>query len=285
MSTTSPAALPSAAPSLTELADSRFIQIQGVEQAFKTPKGRFVALRDIDLTVAKGEFVALIGHSGCGKSTLLNLIAGLTRPTQGALLCANREIAGPGPDRAMVFQNHSLLPWLTCFENIYLGVERVFGRTEKKPQLQQRTDDALALVGLTHATHKRPGEISGGMKQRVGIARALAMEPKVLLMDEPFGALDALTRAKLQDELLAIVQKTRSTVVMVTHDVDEAVLLSDKIVMMTNGPAATIGEVLSVNLPRPRNRVELAEDRHYVMYRKAVIDFLYTRQGHVEKAA
>ena len=285
MSTTSPAALPSAAPSLTELADSRFIQIQGVEQAFKTPKGRFVALRDIDLTVAKGEFVALIGHSGCGQSTLLNLIAGLTRPTQGALLCANREIAGPGPDRAMVFQNHSLLPWLTCFENIYLGVERVFGGTEKKPQLKQRTDDALALVGLTHATHKRPGEISGGMKQRVGIARALAMEPKVLLMDEPFGALDALTRAKLQDELLAIVQKTRSTVVMVTHDVDEAVLLSDKIVMMTNGPAATIGEVLSVNLPRPRNRVELAEDRHYVMYRKAVIDFLYTRQGHVEKAA
>ena len=265
--------------------DSQYIQIQGVEQAFKTAQGRFVALRDIDLTVAKGEFVSLIGHSGCGKSTLLNLIAGLTRPTQGALLCANREIAGPGPDRAMVFQNHSLLPWLTCFENIYLGVERVFGGTEKKPQLKQRTDDALALVGLTHATHKRPGEISGGMKQRVGIARALAMEPKVLLMDEPFGALDALTRAKLQDELLAIVQKTRSTVVMVTHDVDEAVLLSDKIVMMTNGPAATIGEVLSVNLPRPRNRVELAEDRHYVMYRKAVIDFLYTRQGHVEKAA
>ena len=267
------------------MSDAKYIQIEGVEQAFKTPKGRFVALQGINLTVAKGEFVALIGHSGCGKSTLLNLIAGLTKPTEGVLLCANREIAGPGPDRAMVFQNHSLLPWLTCFENIYLGVERVFGGTEKKTQLKQRTDDALALVGLAHATHKRPGEISGGMKQRVGIARALAMEPKVLLMDEPFGALDALTRAKLQDELLAIVQKTRSTVVMVTHDVDEAVLLSDKIVMMTNGPAATIGEVLSVNLPRPRNRVELAEDRHYVMYRKAVIDFLYTRQGHVEKAA
>ena len=285
MSTTSTTALASAAPSLTELADSRFIQIQGVEQAFKTPKGRFVALRDIDLTVAKGEFVALIGHSGCGKSTLLNLIAGLTRPTQGALLCANREIAGPGPERAVVFQNHSLLPWLTCFENIHLGVERVFGATETKAQLKARTDAALALVGLTPATHKRPGEISGGMKQRVGIARALAMEPKVLLMDEPFGALDALTRAKLQDELLSIVQKTQSTVVMVTHDVDEAVLLSDKIVMMTNGPSATIGEVLSVDLPRPRNRVELAEDVNYVHYRKAVIDFLYTRQGHVEKAA
>ena len=264
---------------------TKFIEISNVEQTFKTAKGPFQALRDIHLNVAKGEFVALIGHSGCGKSTLLNLIAGLTRPTHGTLLCANREIAGPGPERAVVFQNHSLLPWLTCFENIHLGVERVFGATETKAQLKARTDAALALVGLTPATHKRPGEISGGMKQRVGIARALAMEPKVLLMDEPFGALDALTRAKLQDELLSIVQKTQSTVVMVTHDVDEAVLLSDKIVMMTNGPAATIGEVLSVNLPRPRNRVELAEDRHYVMYRKAVIDFLYTRQGHVEKAA
>ena len=263
----------------------KFIEIQNVEQTFKTAKGSFPALRDINLTVAKGEFITLIGHSGCGKSTLLNLIAGLTRPTKGTLICANREIAGPGPERAVVFQNHSLLPWLTCFENIHLGVERVFGATETKAQLKARTDAALALVGLTPATHKRPGEISGGMKQRVGIARALAMEPKVLLMDEPFGALDALTRARLQDELLAIVQKTESTVVMVTHDVDEAVLLSDKIVMLTNGPAATIGEVLSVNLPRPRNRVELAEDRHYVQYRKAVIDFLYTRQGHVEKAA
>ncbi len=270
---------------MNDINEKRYIDIQDVEQAFKTPKGVFLALRDINLRVAKGEFVALIGHSGCGKSTLLNLIAGLTKPTAGALLCANREIAGPGPDRAMVFQNHSLLPWLTCYENIYLGVERVFGPKENRKQLKERTDAALALVGLTPATHKRPGEISGGMKQRVGIARALAMEPNVLLMDEPFGALDALTRAKLQDELLAIVQKTRSTVVMVTHDVDEAVLLSDKIVMMTNGPAATIGEVLSVNLERPRSRVELAEDRHYVQYRKAVIDFLYTRQAHVEKAA
>ena len=271
----------SAHPSMS----TKFIEIHGVEQTFKTAKGLFPALRDIHLTIAKGEFVALIGHSGCGKSTLLNLIAGLTTPTNGALLCANKEIKGPGPERAVVFQNHSLLPWLTCFDNIYLAVERVFGAKESKAQLKARTDAALALVGLTHAGQKRPGEISGGMKQRVGIARALSMEPQVLLMDEPFGALDALTRAKLQDELLAIVQKTRSTVVMVTHDVDEAVLLSDKIVMMTNGPAATIGEVLSVNLPRPRNRVELAEDRHYVMYRKAVIDFLYTRQGHVEKAA
>ena len=265
--------------------NTKYIDIQGVEQTFKTKKGNFPALRDIHLTVAKGEFVALIGHSGCGKSTLLNLIAGLTTPTSGVLLCADKEIAGPGPERAVVFQNHSLLPWLTCFENIYLAVERVFGATESKAQLKQRTNDALALVGLTAAAQKRPGEVSGGMKQRVGIARALSMEPKVLLMDEPFGALDALTRAKLQDELLEIVAKTHATVVMVTHDVDEAVLLSDKIVMMTNGPAATIGEVLSVELPRPRHRVALADDPQYQQYRKAVIDFLYTRQAHVEKAA
>ena len=265
--------------------NTKYIDIQGVEQTFKTRKGNFPALRDIHLTVAKGEFVALIGHSGCGKSTLLNLIAGLTTPTSGVLLCADKEIAGPGPERAVVFQNHSLLPWLTCFENIYLAVERVFGATESKAQLTQRTNDALALVGLTAAAQKRPGEVSGGMKQRVCIARALSMEPKVLLMDEPFGALDALTRAKLQDELLEIVAQTQATVVMVTHDVDEAVLLSDKIVMMTNGPAATIGEVLSVELPRPRHRVALADDPQYQQYRKAVIDFLYTRQAHVEKVA
>ncbi|MDQ0569297.1 nitrate/nitrite transport system ATP-binding protein [Variovorax paradoxus] len=265
--------------------DSKYIEIHDVEQRFKTAKGSFVALQGVNLNVAKGEFVTLIGHSGCGKSTLLNLIAGLTTPTQGVLLCANREIKGPGPERAVVFQNHSLLPWLTCFENVYLAVERVFAATEGKAQLRARTDAALAMVGLTPAAQKRPGEISGGMKQRVGIARALSMEPKVLLMDEPFGALDALTRAKLQDELLAIVQKTRSTVVMVTHDVDEAVLLSDRIVMLTNGPAATIGEVLKVDIARPRNRVELAEDPAYVHARKAVIDFLYTRQAHVEKVA
>ncbi|MDP2008449.1 MAG: ABC transporter ATP-binding protein [Rubrivivax sp.] len=264
---------------------TKYIEIQHVEQTFKTKKGPFCALQDINLTVAKGEFVALIGHSGCGKSTLLNLLAGLTMPTQGTLLCANREIAGPGPERAVVFQNHSLLPWLTCFENVYLAVERVFAATENKAQLKARTDAALAMVGLTAAAQKRPGEISGGMKQRVGIARALSMEPKVLLLDEPFGALDALTRAKLQDELLQIVATTHSTVVMVTHDVDEAVLLSDRIVMMTNGPSATIGEVLSVDLPRPRDRVALAESSQYLHYRKAVIDFLYTRQGHVEKAA
>jgi nitrate/nitrite transport system ATP-binding protein len=258
---------------------SHFIDIQNAEMVFHTKKGHFHALREINLGIDKGEFIALIGHSGCGKSTLLNLIAGLTMPTDGGLICDNREIAGPGPERAVVFQNHSLLPWLTCFQNVFLAVERVFGNKENKAQLQKRTLDALELVGMGHATQKRPTEISGGMKQRVGIARALAMEPKVLLMDEPFGALDALTRAHLQDELLKIVARTKSTVVMVTHDVDEAVLLSDRIVMMTNGPAATIGEILPVPLERPRNRVELADDPRYMHCRKAVLDFLYTRHG------
>jgi len=265
--------------------DRKFIEIQDAHMSFNTRNGVFQALRDINLTVAKGEFITLIGHSGCGKSTLLNLIAGLLKASGGALLCANREIAGPAPERAVVFQNHSLLPWLTCFENVYLAVERVFGASEGRAQLKERTAAALAMVSLSHAAQKRPNEISGGMKQRVGIARALSMEPKVLLMDEPFGALDALTRAHLQDELLKIVARTRSTVVMVTHDVDEAVLLSDRIVMMTNGPAATIGEILKVELARPRERVALAQDARYAQYRSAVLEFLYHRQAHPAKEA
>jgi nitrate/nitrite transport system ATP-binding protein len=265
--------------------NKKFIEIQGAQMVFNTRNGVFQALRDINLTVAKGEFITLIGHSGCGKSTLLNMIAGLLKASDGLLLCANREIAGPAPERAVVFQNHSLLPWLTCFENVHLAVERVFGAAEGKAQLKERTNAALAMVGLTHAAQKRPHEISGGMKQRVGIARALSMEPKVLLMDEPFGALDALTRAHLQDELLKIVVRTSSTVVMVTHDVDEAVLLSDRIVMMTNGPAATIGEILKVELERPRERVALAQDARYSQYRTAVLEFLYHRQAHPAKEA
>jgi nitrate/nitrite transport system ATP-binding protein len=258
----------------------KFVQIEQVGMSFDTKKGKFVALKDINLNIRQGEFLSLIGHSGCGKSTLLNLIAGLTLPSIGVLLCANREIAGPGPERAVVFQNHSLLPWLTCFENVYLAVERVFAANENKAQLKERTTKVLELVGLAHAMHKYPGEISGGMKQRVGIARALAMEPKVLLMDEPFGALDALTRARLQDELMKICETTKATTVMVTHDVDEAVLLSDRIVMMTNGPAATIGEILTVDLPRPRERLSLAGNADYMRYRSAVIDFLYAKQSH-----
>ncbi len=265
------------------------LKIENVGMTFATKRGPFVALRDIDLEVRRGEFVALIGHSGCGKSTLLNLVAGLTTPTQGILLLDDRELKGPGPDRGVVFQNHSLLPWLTCTENVYLAVERVFGGGESRARLKSRALAALELVGLSHAKDKLPGGISGGMKQRVGIARALAMEPKMLLMDEPFGALDALTRARLQDELMKIVQATGSTVMMVTHDVDEAVLLSDRIVMMTNGPAATIGEVLDVPLPpvreQPRQRLELSHDPDYLRSREAVLEFLYAKQSHVEKAA
>ena len=259
------------------------VQIEDVGQTFDTKQGAYVALRDIDLAIEAGEVISLIGHSGCGKSTLLNLIAGLAPPTSGVLLCDGREIAGPGPDRAVVFQNHSLLPWLTCFENVMLGVEQVFGRKESRPKLKARVDAALAMVHMDHASGKYPHEISGGMKQRIGIARAFAMEPKILLMDEPFGALDALTRAALQDELNGVMAKTGATVVMVTHDVDEAVLLSDRIVMMTNGPAATIGEIVKVELPRPRDRLELAQDTRFADYRAAVFEFLYRKQ--LKKAA
>ncbi len=254
----------------------KYLRIENIGMTFETRKGDFVALERIDLTVKKGDFVSLIGHSGCGKSTLLNLVAGLIRPTEGGILLAEREITGPGPDRGVVFQNHSLLPWLTCFDNVYLAVERVF--PEKKNLLKERTHKALAMVGLTSAEAKYPHEISGGMKQRVGIARALAIEPKVMLLDEPFGALDALTRANLQDELIRIVESTGATVLMVTHDVDEAVLLSDRIVMMTNGPAARIGGVLEVDLERPRDRLALAGSRPYMELRTTVMDFLYRKQ-------
>lgn len=259
----------------------KYVLLENVQMVFTTKKGKFTALRDINLAIKQGEFVSIIGHSGCGKSTLLNLIAGLTEASSGVLICAGREIAGPAPARAMVFQNHSLLPWLTCFGNVYLAVEQVFGKKENKASLKSRTSDALALVGLSHAQDKLPHEISGGMKQRVGIARALSMEPKILLLDEPLGALDALTRARLQDELMRIVAATASTAIMVTHDVDEAILLSDRIVMMTNGPAATIGQILGVDLPRPRARLELAEDVRYVRLRSAVLKFLYERENNV----
>jgi nitrate/nitrite transport system ATP-binding protein len=254
-----------------------YIQLDNVGMQFNTKRGPFIALREVDLHIQKGEFVSIIGHSGCGKSTVLNLVAGLLDATSGTLLCAGREIRGPGPDRAVVFQNHSLLPWLTCTGNVLLAVEQVFGDKESKAQMLERAHAALELVHLTHANDKFPHEISGGMKQRVGIARALAMEPKALLMDEPFGALDALTRAHLQDELMSICAATQSTVIMVTHDVDEAVLLSDRIVMMTNGPSATVGEILHVELPRPRERLQLADDAAYNHYRHEVLTFLYEK--------
>jgi nitrate/nitrite transport system ATP-binding protein len=266
---------------------NRYVQLENVHKTFDTKQGRFVALRDINLTLRQGEFVSIIGHSGCGKSTLLNLVAGLDEASGGVLLCAGREIDGPGPDRAVVFQNHSLLPWMSCFHNVYLAVERVFGEHEGKDQLRARTHAALDLVGLTHAAHKMPHEISGGMKQRVGIARAFSMQPKVLLLDEPLGALDALTRAHLQDELMRLVAANGCTALMVTHDVDEAVLLSDRIVMMTSGtqaggkhpPGATIGEILNVDLPRPRDRLALLQDARYLRLRSDVLRFLYEKEA------
>jgi len=253
----------------------KYLSVEAVGMSFAASE----ILTGIDLTIRKGEFVTLIGHSGCGKSTLLNLVAGLIKPTRGAILLSGKHVDGPGPDRGVVFQNHSLLPWLTCFQNVHLAVERVF-----KDRLRERTHAALALVGLTHAEHKYPHQISGGMKQRVGIARALAIEPKVLLLDEPFGALDALTRATLQDELMRIVGQTGATVLMVTHDVDEAVLLSDRVVMMSNGPSARIGEVLEVPLPRPRERLRLAHDPRFMDLRAAVLEFLYAKQAKLRAA-
>jgi len=256
-----------------------YLSIEGVGVIFAKGAARSEVLTGVDLKVEKGEFVSIIGHSGCGKSTLLNVVAGLVPVTTGAVILDKQEVNAPGPDRAVVFQNHSLLPWLSVRENVSLAVDKVFGRTKTAAERREWTLHNLELVKMTHALDKRPSEISGGMKQRVGIARALAMEPKVLLLDEPFGALDALTRAHLQDSVMEIHATLKNTVLMVTHDVDEAALLSDRIVMMTNGPRAAIGQVLEVALPRPRDRLAVAEDVTYIHARAAVIEFLYARRA------
>ena len=262
-----------------------FLLLDHVDKAFRRGNTTSVVLKDVNLAIKKGEFISVIGHSGCGKSTMLNLIAGLQQVTAGAVLLEDKEVRDPGPDRAVVFQNHSLLPWLTVYDNVKIAVDKVFGRARSRDERHDWTMHNLELVQMAHAKDKRPAEISGGMKQRVGIARALAMEPKVLLMDEPFGALDALTRAHLQDSVMEIHSRLGNTAIMITHDVDEAVLLSDRIVMMTNGPEATIGEVLDVKLPRPRMRLELVSDPVYIQAREAVLRFLYERHSFVEKAA
>jgi nitrate/nitrite transport system ATP-binding protein len=254
-----------------------YLKIDHVCKTFSRGASATEVLSDITVAIKQSEYVSIIGHSGCGKSTLLNIVAGLTKVTSGAVLLQEKEVNDPGPDRAVVFQNHSLLPWLTVYDNVRLAVDKVCSGAKSRTERNDWTMHNLELVQMAHARDKRPMEISGGMKQRVGIARALAMEPKVLLLDEPFGALDALTRAHLQDSVMAIHQKLKNTVLMITHDVDEAVLLSDRIVMMTNGPAATIGEVLEVKLPRPRKRLELVDDPTYIHARGAVLEFLYAR--------
>jgi nitrate/nitrite transport system ATP-binding protein len=260
-----------------------YLSLDHVGKSFQRGTAITEVLRDISLNVERGEYVSLIGHSGCGKSTLLNLVAGLTPVSSGTVLLEDKHVDAPGPDRAVVFQNHSLLPWLSVYDNIKLAVDKVWAK-ETASERKARIMEKLELVQMAHAKDKRPSEISGGMKQRVGIARALAMEPKVLLLDEPFGALDALTRAHLQDQVMQIHQTLKNTVVMITHDVDEAVLLSDRIVMLTNGPAATIGEIVNVNLPYPRKRLELVSQPEYIRCREAVLKFLYERHKFVEAA-
>jgi len=259
-----------------------FLEISDVSVRFKPTAPK--VLDTIRLPIERGEYVAIIGHSGCGKSTLLNVIAGLLPASEGGVLLDGTEVNEPGPDRAVVFQNHSLLPWLTCRENVRLAVDQVFGSSKTRAERATWVDENLSLVHMLPAADKRPAEISGGMKQRIGIARALAMQPKVLLLDEPFGALDALTRAHLQDQVMAIHARLRTTVIMITHDVDEAVLLSDRIVMMTNGPEATIGEVLDVSLPRPRDRLALVTDPRFLAARARVMEFLYARHTRPEAA-
>jgi nitrate/nitrite transport system ATP-binding protein len=261
-----------------------YLKLDRIDKVYRRGSASTEVLRDISLTIDKGEFVSIIGHSGCGKSTLMNIVAGLATATRGAVLLEDREVNSPGPDRAVVFQNHSLLPWLTVYDNVRLAVDKVFAGHKTRSERHAWTMHNLDLVQMGHARDKRPSEISGGMKQRVGIARALAMEPKVLLLDEPFGALDALTRAHLQDSVMQIHMKLGNTVIMITHDVDEAVLLSDRIVMMTNGPAAQIGDVLAVPLERPRKRLDVVSDPAYLHCREAVLRFLYDRHRYVEAA-
>ncbi|ODU62843.1 MAG: nitrate ABC transporter ATP-binding protein [Lautropia sp. SCN 66-9] len=262
--------------------NDRYLSISQVDMSFRRGGVTNPVLKGIDLHVRRGEFISLIGHSGCGKSTVLNIVAGLLRATSGGVILDGSEVKDPGPDRALVFQNHSLLPWLTVYENVAIAVDKTFRRTRSAAQRREWVLRNLDMVNMSHALHRLPSEISGGMKQRVGLARALAMEPKLLLLDEPFGALDALTRAHLQDEVMRIQAELRNTVLMITHDVDEAVLLSDRIVMMTNGPSATIGQILDIELPRPRDRLTLADDARANHYRHEVLSFLYEKQRKVE---
>ncbi|WP_426956643.1 ABC transporter ATP-binding protein [Muricoccus radiodurans] len=257
------------------MSNAPFLDISHLTIAF--PRSPLPVLNGVDLKIRRGEYVAVIGHSGCGKSTLLNVIAGLLKASAGGVVLEGKEVNQPGPDRAVVFQNHSLLPWLTCYENIRLAVDQTLSASLSKAERHAWTMENLELVRMSHAKDKRPNEISGGMKQRIGIARALAMKPKVLLLDEPFGALDALTRAHLQDQVMEIHARLGTTVMMITHDVDEAVLLSDRIVMLTNGPNAQVGEILDMDLPRPRDRLALAADPRFIAARAAVLEFLHHR--------
>jgi len=259
-----------------------YLELSDVGIEFPTDNGPFCALKGVNVKIDEGDFVSIIGHSGCGKSTVLNIIAGLYDATYGGVILEGKEVSGPGPDRAVVFQNHALMPWLSVYDNVALGVDQVFKGRKSKKEMQEWVEYNLELVQMGHAMHKLPSEISGGMKQRVGIARGLAMQPKVLLMDEPFGALDALTRAHLQDSVMEIQKNLNTTIILITHDVDEAVLMSNKIVMMSNGPAAKVGQLLTVDLPYPRERVALSKSDDFNKYRQEVLSFLYEKKGVVD---
>jgi bicarbonate transport system ATP-binding protein len=261
------------------MATTDFLVLDRASKVYPTPNGEYIVLDKVNLTVQKGEFICIIGHSGCGKSTLLNMVSGFSQPSSGTVTLNGKPIGKPGPDRMVVFQGYALLPWLTAYENIYLAVNSVnpdMAKNEKEDIVRSH----LAMVGLTEAADKLPGQISGGMKQRVAIARALSIRPEVLILDEPFGALDAITKEELQEELLKIWNQNRCTVLMITHDIDEALFLADKLVMMTNGPAANIGEVLTIPFSRPRDRSRMMEMPEYYQVRNYALDFLYNRYAH-----
>ena len=258
-----------------------FLRIENVSKIYPMPKGEYVVLKDVNLHIQEGEFICLIGHSGCGKSTLLNMVGGFSKPSIGEVTVNGKLITKPGPDRMVVFQGYALLPWLTVYENVMLAVDSVnpnMSKGEKNDIVRHH----LAMVGLSEAAEKKPTQISGGMKQRVSIARALAIRPEVLILDEPFGALDAITKEELQEELLQIWTEHRCTVLMITHDIDEALFLADRLVMMTNGPAANIGEIMTIPFPRPRDRAQIMEDPLYYDLRNTALDFLYNRFAHDE---
>src|SRR3954463_1130561 len=258
---------------------SAYVELSNLAKVYETPKGPAIIVKDFNLTIKQGEFITLIGHSGCGKSTVLSMLAGLNDITGGGIILAGKELVGAGPDRGVVFQSPCLLPWLTAFENVMLGVDQVFF-TASKQERREIVEYYLTVVGLGDAMHKRPAELSQGMRQRVGIARAFALSPKMLLLDEPFGMLDSLTRLELQQVLLDVWGRSHITALMVTHDVDEAIFLADRVVMMTNGPAAQVGDILPIHFPRPRNRAALLEDPEYYRLREHLMTFLEERADH-----
>ena len=252
----------------------RLVEFRNLAKTFSSENGNIEVLKNVNLTVQAGEFICVIGHSGCGKSTLLNTLSGFEKPSSGEVLVGGEAVESPGPDRMVVFQNYALLPWKTALNNVALGLYAT-RETEQKKELLKEAQEMLETVGLGDAFNRHPGELSGGMRQRVAIARAMAIKPPVLIMDEPFGALDPITKEELQEELLALWRQQRCTVLMITHDIDEALFLADRVVMLTNGPAATIGEILDIPFSRPRNRESLLHDDRYGELRNRALDFLY----------